>query len=391
VSQPASTIPVAHLITGLLIGGAEVQLARLLTVMPREAFPALVISLMPDGPMAPRIRELGVRVVPLGMKRGWPSAAALVRLRRELRAFRPRIIQGWMYHGNLVASIGARMVPGTPVAWHILQTLYDPGLERLGTRLAIRAGAPLSRRVAAIVYNAQVSKSQHEAAGYHPRREAVIPNGFDTDAFRPSADARSALRAELSLSPDRQIIGLVNRYHPMKGHDTFLRSARMILDAGANASFVCAGRDVTPSNPVLRELIRDLGLAGRVHLLGERSDTAGLFAGFDVTCCASSWGEGFPNVIGESMACGTPCVVTDVGDGACAVGDTGLVVPPRNPGALCVALLKILSMPVEARRSLGLSARKRVVTGFSLQRYGENFASLYRELLSERSQSVSAR
>ncbi len=377
----SSAIPVAHIITGLMVGGAEMQLARLLTAMPRSDFPPLVISLLPEGPVATRIRALGIPVVSLGMRRGWPSVPALFRLRRELRSFRPRIIQGWMYHGNVAGSLGAMAVPRTPVVWTILQTLYDPALERRGTRLVLSAGARLAKRVAGIVYNSQVSKRQHEAAGYRPERSAVFPNGFDVDEFRPSPSAASSLRAELSLPPDRALVGVVNRYHPMKGYEAFLRAARLVLDAGANASFVCAGREVAPSNPALQGLIRELGLADRVHLLGERSDTASLFAGFDVTCCPSTWGEGFPNVVGESMACGTPCVVTDIGDAPYAVGDTGLVVPPGNPPDLARAILQILTMPPPARQRLGDAARLRVAREFSLQRYAENYAALYQEVL----------
>jgi glycosyltransferase involved in cell wall biosynthesis len=170
----------------------------------------------------------------------------------------------------------------------------------------------------------------------------------------------------------------------MKGHETFLRAARMMLDAGADATFVCAGREVVPTNPTLMGLVGELGLGDRVHLLGERDDTARLFAAFDVTCCSSSWGEGFPNVIGESMACGTPCVVTDVGDAPAAVGQTGVVVPPRNPEALGQAILQLLSLAPDLRRDLGDAARRRVQTEFPLPRYGERFAALYRQILSGR-------
>jgi glycosyltransferase involved in cell wall biosynthesis len=381
VTGHGDRLPVAHVITGLLVGGAEMQLARLLGSMSQEEFPPLVISLMADGPVADRIRGLGVRVVPLGMRRGWPSVGGLARLHRELARFRPAIIQGWMYHANVAASLAATVLPRTPVVWNILQTLYNPARERPGTRVVIKTGAFLSRRTAAIVYNARASREQHRRAGYHSARSEVFPNGFDTEAFRPLADAPVALRAELALPAERRIVGLVNRYHPMKGHATFFQAGRRMLDAGLDVSFVCVGRDVTMNNLALAAPIRELDLAGRVHLLGERSDTARLFAGFDITCCPSGWGEGFPNVVGESMACGTPCVVTDVGDAPYAVGDTGLVVPPGQPAALAEALRTILTMSPSDRAGLGAAARARVAAEFSPARYAANYASLYRDVL----------
>lgn len=379
-----TAIRVAHVITGLMVGGAEMVLTRLLGSLPRAEFPPLVVSLLSGGQLAGRLAELEVPVVSLGMTRALPSLRALVRLRRELRRFSPAVVQGWMYHGNLAAWLGARAIPGTPVAWNIRQTLYGLGRERISTRLVIRAGAQLSNRVAVVVYNSEVARSQHQDAGFRPLRTQVIPNGFDTETYRPSADAASVLRADLGMPAGRRVVGLVSRYHPMKGHATFLEAARRVLDTGLDVSFVCAGRDVTSTNAALRAHISRLRLGDRVHLLGERPDTPRLFAGFDVTCCASGWGEGFPNVVGESMACGTPCVVTDVGDGPLVAGATGIVVPRDDPVGLAKGLLTMLRLPARERAELGQAARARIAREFSLEQCATKYAALYRETLARR-------
>lgn len=367
-----------------MIGGAEMVLTRLLGALPRDEFPVMVVSLLSGGPLAERLATLDVPVVSLGMRRSLPSLPALARLRRELRQFRPAVVQGWMYHGNLAATLGAGAVPGTPVAWNIRQTLYDLSRERIGTRLVIRAGARLSSRTAVILYNSDVARTQHEAVGFRPPRTEVIPNGFDTEVFRPSAEAAASLRAELGIPVGRRLVGLVSRYHPMKGHATFLEAARRVIDAGADVAFVCAGTGVTPTNAALRTQVLRLRLGDRVHLLGERSNTPRLFAAFDVTCSASGWGEGFPNVVGESMACGTPCVVTDVGDGPRIVGATGVVVAPGKPGDLAQGLLQMLHLDSVALLDLGRAARERICREYSLEMNRARYALLYRSLCQQR-------
>jgi glycosyltransferase involved in cell wall biosynthesis len=166
----------------------------------------------------------------------------------------------------------------------------------------------------------------------------------------------------------------------MKGHDDFLAAARQLLNEGVEADFVCAGRDVTPQNPVLAELVHRYDLGGRVHLLGERNDTPRLFAAFDLLCCASTSGEGFPNAVGEAMACGTPCVVTDVGDAPSIVGDKGVVVPRNEPGGLARGLRALLELPNVERGALGRGARARIESEFALAKAAASYAGLYREL-----------
>lgn len=340
-----------------------------------------MISLLAEGPMAERIRSLGCQVVSLNLPRGLPSTRGVLLLRRALQRFKPRVVQGWMYHGNLAAWVGARFLgTRTPVAWNIRQTLYAIQRERPVTRLAIRAGARMSPWVDMTVYNSEVARAQHEQIGYRPQRSVVIPNGFDLQVFRPSPEARTSLREELGLPQDGLVVGLVNRLHPMKGHLTFLEAARRVVDAGVAATFVCAGRDVTLQDAKLRASTTRFDLGDRVRFLGERADTPRLFAAFDITCMTSSWGEGFPNVVGESMSCGTPCVVTDVGDSKLIVGSAGRVVPPEDPSALADGIIDLLRLTPESRRLLGDAARQRVATLFTQEQCATRYQALYRTL-----------
>jgi len=192
---------------------------------------------------------------------------------------------------------------------------------------------------------------------------------------------RSSVRAELGLDVGTPLIGLVARYHPMKDHANFLTATSLLAKQDPTAHFLLVGPNVDASNQELSAKIATLGLQERVHLLGERRDIPRINAALDIASTTSCWGEGFPNVIGEAMACGVPCVVTDVGDSALIVGETGRVVPPRDPRALAAAWRDMLQMDRETRGGLGERARARIVTHFSLNEIARRHEKLYTEIV----------
>jgi len=251
------------------------------------------------------------------------------------------------------------------------------------TALAVRWGARLSRLTRKIIYNTPISAEQHEALGYCAERRTIVANGFDAQQFKPCLESRVRIRTELNLPVSAPLIGLVARYHPMKDHATFLRAASLLLKSNPNVHFLLAGHNVDEHNTALTDLIEALGLQGHVRLLGERSDIPRLTAALDIAT-SSSWAEGFPNVIGEAMACAVPCVVTDVGDSARIVGDTGMVVPPRDPEALASGWKKLLVMGDEKRRALGRAARVRIVEHYTLDAAVARYESLYESILAQR-------
>lgn len=358
---------VLHVISGLRTGGAETMLYKLLAGAD-AARDAMVVSLGADGPMGPPIAALGVPVVPLGATPGrLPTPASLLRLVRLVRRFAPDVVQGWMYHGNLAAlaavgTSGARR----PALWNIRSTLCDVDQEKRTTSAVIRLGARLSRWPAHIVYPSEAAALEHEAAGYASQRRVLIGNGFDTTRFRPDADARTHARALLGVHDDRVLLGHVARFHPMKNHVGLLRAAALLRDAGVRFHLAMIGRDVDDANAELSAVRRELALDGHLSLLGERRDVVALTPGFDVAVSSSSWGEAFPNVLGEAMACGVPCVATDVGDSARVVGDAGIIVARRDPAALASALARVARLDAAERARLGEAARARVLAHYSL-------------------------
>jgi len=285
------------------------------------------------------------------------------------------VVQGWMYHGNLAAQWACS---GAPVVWNIRQSLYDLRYEKRATAFLIRLGARVSMRPRAIVYNSETSAKQHEALGYHPHGRVILPNGFDPEMFKPDAQARREVRSELAVGEETKLIGLIARFHPMKDHANFIQAASLLVRERDDVAFLLAGKGVDPNNESLVNQLNEESLMERFRLLGERGDVAHLTAALDLATSSSAYNEGFPNVIGEAMLCGVPCVVTDVGDSAKIVGHTGKVAPPRNPQALAEAWQALLSLPEAKLETLKQSARQRVLDRYAIEKVTADYVQLYR-------------
>ncbi|MBD2773236.1 glycosyltransferase family 4 protein [Iningainema tapete] len=376
----------AYFTTGLYTGGAEMMLYHLLSKMNRERFSPVVLSLMDGGTLSDRIAALGIPVYTIGMKPGLPpTPAALWRLLHIVHHLKPDLIQGWMYHGNLAALlVSIFSFHKIPVLWGIHHSINSLQSEKKMTAMIINFSASISKWAEKIIYVSHNSKIQHEAINYCCKNSCIIPNGFDTSLFKPSLEARLNLRSELGLSNESFLIGLICRYHPMKDHANFLRAAALLLKNFPNVHFVLAGTDVNQENPGLQQLIKELGIVNNIHLLGERKDMPRLTAALDIATSSSAFGEAFPLVIGEAMSCGVPCVVTDIGDSAWIVGNTGRVIPPQNSEALAKAWQELILLDAESKEALGKAARARIIESFSLETVVTQYEKLYESVLTKK-------
>ena len=377
---------VLHIITGpLALGGAEVMLHRLIAASSSGDMSHEVVSLTELGVVADRIRELGVPIHALGMKRNRfriPDPVKVLRLARFIRASRPDVVQTWLYHADLLGGLAARLAGGPRIFWGIHNSTLDATHSRRTTRWTVAVCAKLSGWIPdGIVTVSQGARDLHVSAGYDPTKFTLIPNGFDVTTLRPDPDARREVREELGLAEGTVAIGMVARLDPQKDHPNFLRAAALLAGRCPEARFVLCGEGATPANQDLVRAIAEHGVRDRVLLLGRRSDIPRLMNALDVCTLSSAYGEAFPLAIGEAMSCGVPCVVTALGDCAHLVGDTGRVVPPRDPGALAQAWETMVRLEPEGRRRLGLAARARIVAHFTLPRIAEQYAALYRAAL----------
>ncbi|WP_169742576.1 glycosyltransferase [Sphingomonas taxi] len=342
-----------------------------------------VFSLTGTGVLSDRLRMAGANLVNDERDRG--KFRDLASLRNRIVAYAPDVIQGWMYHGNLAAQLMRSAAPHAALLWNVRQSLTDRRLTKPTTRTVIRALAFLSRAPDAIIYNADSAADDHEALGFVRDKRVILPNGFDTALFKPDLGHRRTIRAELGLSDDQLAIGFVARFDPWKNHEGFFQMAARVAERHPAAAFVLAGKGMEWSNPALVALI-GADLRDRVTLLGDRRDVPAINAALDIACNVSH-GEGFPNAVGEAMACELPCMVTPVGASADLVGDCGILAKSPRSDDLFAAMTAMLAQSTEMRMALGIAARQRIVNHFSIEVVAKRYLNLY-ALAADRSAHV---
>lgn len=381
VKSAANRTRILHVVTGLGRGGAETSLLRTLAHADPDLFSHHVVSLTSGGELAPAVRATGAEVVELAVSPGALAFLALPRLRGVMHSSKPDLVQTWMYHSDLLGGLAARLAASPPVVWGLHHADLDPKFNKRSTLWVAGTCARLSRWLpSSIVCCSEATRRVHAAFGYEAEKMHVIPNGYEVQEFRPDSVARAEVRRELGLAADDFVVGMVGRYHPLKDHGNFLAAARLLLDAGDKVRFVLCGLGVDGANDELVALVDRYGLGEVTKLLGERKDPQRIMNSFDLGTIASA-GEGFPNVVCEMMLCGIPCVVTDVGDAALIVGDTGDVVPRADAPALAEGWRRMLRLGAEDRRARGASARLRIVQDYSAEAISFRYHQLWSSIV----------
>lgn len=337
-----------HVITALHGGGAE----RLLTnVVLQEDAPetTAVVSLLPGGVFRPTLEKSGFTVIDLGMRSPLHAVRALFRLAAFLRAERPAVVQGWMYHANLLAFLALRLarLRGVRLIWGVFCTDIPKADLTLGLRFVRRANALLSRFVDELVYNADEARDFHHAFGFREKESRIISNSIDANVFRHDARKRKALRRELGIDDDTIVVAVVARIDPMKDWSTLREAVRDL--PGVVTVAVGKGTDELPAQR---------GFLG----LGWRDDVAEILSAADIFLLGSAFGEGLSLALGEAMLCGLPCIVTRVGGNGTLAGEAGIVIEPRDTAAMREAILE-LANDRERRELLGRRARQRALDG----------------------------
>lgn len=359
-----------HVITSLVAGGAEAMVSKVAMERARRGRMDTVLCLGGPGIWGPRLQAAGVPVVCLDLGARRPLAT----LSAFRGATRPAAILGWMYHGNLAAYALGRAW-GVPFAWNIRATWDPGGFGKGATRAVMELNRILSASPRRILSNSHEAVRDHKAAGFAGDWD-VIPNGFELERFRPDPAARAAFRGSLGLGETDLALGMAARLHPMKDHAGLLRAWEQVGGSHPRAHLLLAGTGLTPGAP----LFEGAPWRDRIHLLGEQGDMPAFQASLDVAVLSSAYGEAFPNALGEALACGVPCVATDVGDSREIVGQAGRIVRPRDPGALAAALQEVLGLGREARRALGEAGRRRMEDRYSIQAIGDRYGAFFSEL-----------
>lgn len=365
---------VLHIITGLSDGGAEAILFRLCAQ--DSGSHHHVVSLMDSGKYGPMLEIIGVSVTILNMPRGRVTFSGLWELWKLVRKLQPDTIQTWMYHADLIGGLIGRLAGQRNIVWGIHHTTLTIGESRRSTIFVARLCARLSRLIPrAIICCAERSRAVHAALGYDNARMRVIPNGYDLSVFRPDPAAGHSFRAEIGINTAVPLIGFVARFNPLKDHETLLLALAILKQRGNIFRCVLVGTGVDRTNALLNDRIASHDLSEEIHLLGQRSDIPAVMNALDLHVL-SSVSEAFPNVLAEAMACGTPCVSTDVGDAADIIGPAGLIVPPGSPEALANAIAELLA----ERNTLAWLSRKEAARHHVSERYAiEKMIQSYHE------------
>ena len=327
---------ILHIITGLGDGGAELTLYKICKYDTSNTH--IVISLKDKGKYFSLLKNLGIEVITLNMN--FYSVYKVLSLIKKINYFKPDIVQTWLVHADFLGGIASRLAGFKNIIWNIRYSNIEATGLKFSTIFIIKILSWLSYIIpSSIIIVSKRAKKLYEKKGFDNKKLKYIPNGFDLSTFKIKKNKKNYFNNKKRIP----MIGNVARYDPQKDHSNLLKALSIIRSKNINFSCILVGSNVDSNNFDLLTKIKKLNLSSHIKLLGRSDNISQVMNHLDLHILSSSYGEGFPNVIAEAMACGTPCVTTDVGDSALIVGKTGWIVPPKNPNKLSKAIEKALS------------------------------------------------
>jgi len=333
---------VMFLTRSLGYGGAERQMVALAQGLQRHGHSISVANFYSGGPLGRELPNSGILMYDLGKWGRWDIVGFLFRLALLLRREHPDVLHSYQVVPNLLTIILKPLFPGVRMIWGVRTGDMDLSEYDWFVRLTFRLSCYLAHFADLIIVNSRSGMKYHRRRGYPEGKMAVVPNGIDTTLFYPDLSERQRVRAEWGVKGDEKLVGLVARLDPVKNHPTFLEAAAILSRETENIRFVCVGNGGEGYKRRLLGMARDLKIESRLIWCDSRDDVRAVYNALDLACSCSH-GEGFSNVVAEAMACGVPCIVTDAGDSAWIVGDTGEVVNPRDPRDVSRGIRSILA------------------------------------------------
>lgn len=369
-------------------GGAERQLIELTKELDKSKFDICVMTFYEGGGLHGPLKAIpGLKLVNLNKQGRWDIARFLWRSWGTAAAFQPQVVVGYMKIANLVALAIGRS-SGAKVVWAIRDSNTDMARYDWLSRVAFRLECLLARWADLVIFNSQAGREHYVTHGVPEKLSIVIPNGIDVNRFKPDWEARRRVRLKWHVEDAQPIIGMVARMDPMKDYQTFLGAAARLAQQRSDVRFACIGDGAPGVRASLVKMSNDLGLSGKVIWEAGIENINDIYCAFDIMSLSSAYGEGFPNVIGEAMACGVPCVVTDVGDARQVVGSTGFVVPPSNAKELAEGWNRMLNWFPRRREEIAKTCRERIVGQFSNRTLASRTESVLVELVGQTPQFI---
>lgn len=360
---------IALLIRALDRGGAERQLVTLADGLASRGHDVHVLTFHDDGALVPELRRAGVAVRFVKKLGRWDMVGFPARLVRELRSIAPDVVYSSMPAANVASVLTRSLVHGPAVVWRLASSEMDLSKYHWFSALSYKIEAMLASRPDLIVANAISGREAAVRRGYPADLVKVIANGIQTGPFAPREQSGKAIRRAWGLDEGKWTIGQVARSDPKKGYEDFVSAAKFLRGIRTDVQFMCIGVDSGEYALRLKKQAQQAGLSDCVTWRGMEEDMGPVYNAMDINTLSSRFGEGFPNAVGEAMACGVPCVVTDVGDSGIIVGDTGETVPPGSPEQLARGWARLIDRLDTDRDQLKRRARQRIVDHFSVERY----------------------
>lgn len=367
--QDKCDYPIVYFISGLGTGGAEAMLVKVLRHS-GSSRNNVVVSLTKGGKNRDILIDSGVKVIELDMKSVLTLPLRLFRLIRFLRQKRTFIIHAWMYHASLLATlIGALFLKNVSIIWNIRHSVHSLSDEKYVLRVIISVLGMFSSNPKWILFNSNVSLKQHkEIWGAEAKKLRVMPNGFDTETWKPHSSGLS------DVIDRRKSVVHVGRAHPMKNQAGLVTAFQRIMDEFPNVDLYLVGKGT-------EKFVESVNARSRIVSLGEVTDLYSKLSSFDYFVLCSDWGEGFPNVLGEAMACGLPCLTTNVGDSAIVISDSRWVIPPKNPEMLLAGLRKLISLSPEEYRKIAAQNREVIISNYDISAICNQYDRLHDDVL----------
>ncbi len=372
---------ILHIISGLRRGGAESILYRLCQHDKENRH--VIISLTDSQDDGMIHNKNNVSVHKLNFSNRKINLFELFKLYKHIKKIKPDVVQTWMIHADMIGGIVARLAGVNNIFWSVHYTNLVKGKSKRLTILLTKINAFLSYFIPKkIIYCAEKSKEVQESLGFKKTKGVVIQNGYDVESFVQNTSLGLKFRNELDIHPEAFVIGHVGSYHPLKDQANLVEALSLLDQRGFNFYAAFAGDNLDNNNSYLVSLLKNKGLSNRVHLLGRRNDIISIMNGIDLFILSSE-SEAFPNVLNEAMACGTPCVSTDVGDASIILGDTGWIVPSKDSESLYSSVIKAAQEKESNHRSWlqrSIACRQRIVQKFSLEKMVKKYKEVWLSL-----------
>lgn len=354
---------IVFLTRSLNYGGAERQLVELVKGLKKSGHNVSIGVFYPGGPLIEELQKAEIRIENLDKKNRWDIVGFVSKLKKFIRDENPEIVHGYLVVPNIMCTLLKLISPRIKIVWGVRSSNLEFSQYDWLTRATFLLSSLLSCSAARIILNSKSGLEYHRKKGYPIKKMVVIPNGIDTQKYNSNDNYRKKIREEYHIKDSECFIGLVGRLDPMKDHTTFLHAAALFLRQNKNVKFICVGNGKEEYKNKLHDLCGQLLLQDHVIWAGTKDNTNEIYNAFDInTLC--SVGEGFPNVVGEAMACGIRCVVTDVGDAREIVNELGYVVPVRDPSKLSQAWMECLN----DEKLFATAIRQRIIDYYSIDK-----------------------